>query len=515
MSLEMIQDLFESANLEPGIPMRHILTAGVLTVLISPFLVGCDGDFLNVSPSDQLAPDNFYRDASDAESAVNAAYDPLQPLYRNPWSHTTSGASDDVDIYNAVALPVNNFSFSANLSRFDQVWQSSYQGVFRANLVLQNVPDIDIDQALKDRILGEARFLRALYYWHLTTYFGDVPLVTEANPTDRSAGEVPKSPVEDIYDLMISDLQEAKNLLPTRSELSDEELGRATNGAAQALLGKVYLYNENYASAEQELEAVINSGEYELIPEFSNINMIDNDQESIFEVQYSSASGESSIRAYYNLPQGHGGFGNRLPEQDLVDEFEDYNGPDPNDNFDNRDPRLYYSVFREGDFYDSMEPEFKSSWTETGYAMKKGIFPVTRDWTNMPLNEDLIRLGDVYLMAAEAAILKDGATSSDKAKAINWINKVRDRVNMPTYPDSDSPYSVDQTSSQQQIFEAIVHERRVELALEFHRFNDLRRWELAAEELGEFGYQSPKHRYFPIPQEEVDANPELDQNPNY
>lgn len=481
--------------------LNRLLICSVLVI------AGCSGDFLNLEPADTLSPNNFYRNAEDAQSAVNAAYDPLQDLYNVSYPNSIQGGADDVDIYNNVSIPVNIWAFSTNFSRFDEVWQPLYQGIFRANLVFQNVPDIEMDEALKNRIIGEARFLRALYYWHLTTYFGEVPLVTEADPRDSSKGEVPKSPISEIYTLMIEDLQVAKSLLPLRSEYSEEDLGRATKGAAQTLLGKVYLYDENYAMAETELEAVINSGEYQLVDDFSAINVVDNNAESLFEVQYSTSPGEDNNRLEYNLPQGHGGYGNRIPKQDLVNEFEDHAGPSA---INGKDPRLFYSIFRDGDPYDNVEPDFDASWTQTGYAMKKGQYPVTRGFWDSPWDECLIRLADVYLMGAEAA-----NENGNRQKAIDWINEVRARVGMPTYPDSDSPYSVNANSNREEVFEAIVHERRVELAFESHRLNDLRRWGLAEQELGQYGYQSPKHRYFPIPQEEVDANSQLEQNPNY
>lgn len=483
---------------------KTLLISGLL---FGSFFAGCSDNFLEVSPADSLPPDKFYRNAEDAESAVNAAYDPLQDIYNLSYPNTVQGASDDVKISNNVGVPLNTWSFSANFSRFDEVWQSSYQGIFRSNLVLQNVPDIDMDETMKNRILGEARFLRALYYWHLTTLFGQVPLVKKANPIDPSVGAVAKSPVNDIYSFMISDLTEAINMLPLRSEYTDENIGRATKGAAQSLLGKIYLYDENYSMAQKELESVILSQEYELVDNFSDINTVDNNRESIFEVQYSTSPDEDNNRLEYNLPQGHGGYGNRIPLQNLVNEFEDYNGPSA---INGKDPRLFHSIFRDGDPYDGVEPEFNANWTSTGFAMKKGQYPVTRGFWDSPWNEVLIRLADVYLMAAEAA-----NENGNPVQAIKWINKVRSRVGMPTYPNSNSPYSVSQNSSKQEIFKSIVHERRVELAFESHRLNDLRRWGLAEQELGEYGYKSPMHRYFPIPQEEVDANPELDQNENY
>src|SRR5699024_9847973 len=145
----------------------------------------------------------------------------------------------------------------------DGVWQVLYEGIFRSNLVLQKVPNIDMDESQKSRILGEARFLRALYYWHLSTVFGKVPIIKEASTTDISKSMLPKSSVDEIYDFIINDLSLAMEGLPLK--YSAEYVGRATHGAAEALLGKVYLYDKNYELAETHLGNVITSGEYELL----------------------------------------------------------------------------------------------------------------------------------------------------------------------------------------------------------------------------------------------------------
>lgn len=484
-----------------------------LTVLI---YAGCSGDFLNIEPKSSLTANSFYETAADAQSAINSAYASLQTssMYSENYPKLIQSGTNDVILNNTTDLSLDSWSFAADLGPIDPVWQACYEGIFRSNLVMQEVPDIDMDEALKTRIIGEAYFLRALYYWHLSTVFGEIPVMTEADPQNISKAMVSKSPVSEVYDLMIGDLEQAINRLPTRSEYSDVNIGRATKGAAQALLGKIYLYNENYPMAEAYLDSVVASDEYRLIDNFNNLWVTDNNAESIFEVQYQNVGGsawastdaannnEGNLRAILNYPNGHGGFGNILPTQNIVDEFEDHDGPSA---IDGRDPRLSYSIFRDGDEYDQVEPVFNSDWSPTGFAMKKGMFPVLRDVDASSRNIVLIRLADVLLMYAEAA-----NENGKPAEAIAAINTVRERVGMPPLPTAEYP-----VNNQQEIFEAIVHERRVELAFEYHRLNDLRRWGLAEEILGPDGYQAPKHRYFPIPQQELNANPELEQNSNY
>lgn len=477
-----------------------------LLFLSGLFFTGCDKDYLDIKPPSGITPDSYFLNADHAIAAINAAYATLQSsnLYNEDYPAVIQAPTDDANLYNTWGTSLNNWSITAAEAaggRLDDVWQGLYEGVFRSNMVIQEVPDIEMDESLKTRILGEARFLRALYYWHLTSLFGEVPLITEADPNNSSKAAVAKSPVSEIYDLMIGDLQIASATLPLRSEYDLTQEGRATKGAAQALLGKVYLYDENFPLAEAYLDSVISSGEYQLIEDFSALWVVDNTAESIFEIQYDpgTRTGEGPNRPGFNLPNGHGGnSGNIMPIQDAVDAFEEYTGPSA---INGRDPRLFYTIWRDGEYYDEIDPVYDANWTPTGYLMKKGLSPVQRIAADRASNIVLIRLADVLLMYAEAA--NENGKQDD---AINAINKVRNRVGMPELPLS---------LNQQEVFEAIVHERRVELMFEYHRLNDLRRWGLAEEQLSKFGYVAPKNRYFPIPQEELYTNPQLEQNPHY
>ncbi len=479
--------------------MRSRIFAGLSALAI--LAAGCDDDFLNITPPASLTESTFFRTPEDAEAASTAAYRPL--LNSTNIAKITEAPIDDNIIHNTQGLWLDAWSIAATDALIDDVWQTQYEGIFRANVVLQKVPGMTIDQDRMNQILGEAHFLRAYYYWQLSTLFGEVPLITEADPSDLNKAKVPKSSLAEIRAVMTSDLATAIELLPTRSMQSAANLGRATRGAAQALLGKVYLYAEDYPNAETALGTVISSGEYSLLPNFADLHIVDNNPESLFEIQFADLSGLGTSRIVNDYPQGQGGFANILPTQDLVDEFEVYTGPGA---INGRDPRLFYSIFREGDPYDAVSPTFSSAWTPSGYARKKGMFPVIRaNNGNLGRNFPLIRYADVLLMYAEA--LNENDKPSD---AIEAINQVRRRVGMPDLPTAEYP-----VSNKQQIFEAVVHERRVELAFEYHRLNDLRRWGLAEAELGELGYESPRHEYYPIPQAELDNNPELQQNPNY
>lgn len=477
-------------------PNRFMKKLHILPMIIALLLLSsCDDSFLVKTPSDALPEDGFYNSPERAVAAVNAAYATLQhgDLYRNTYAKLAEAPSDDVQLSNTSGTEFNTFAHASSSALLMEVYSRLYEGVYRSNKALEEVPGIDMDANLKSRLIAEAKFLRALYYWHLTTLWGDVPLFTETFETPEDA-LVAKSPKSDIYDVMIQDLLDAEADLPPTYDAGD--VGRATKGAARSLLGKVYLYDENYEQAEVWLDRVIDSELYELVDDFETIihEEYENDSESIFEVQFLQVgSGDvQTLRVQYNLPQGQGGVGNHLPNQDIVDAFE------PND------PRLGYSIFQDGDPFaphldDPSYHTYSSVNSATGFNLKKGLVPIKLS-NNGGVNFPIIRYADVLLMYAEAANELD---MRDEAR--DALNEVRQRpsVNMPDR-------TIAETDTKEEMFDAIVHERRVELAFEYHRFNDLKRWGLAEQELGANGY-SERHRYFPLPQEERDANPLLDQ----
>ena len=482
------------------------LVAGIVLLSVA---VGCDSDFLTRTPPSSLSTATFYQNEEDAVSAINAVYATMQknPLYGRNYDKVTIVPSDDAKIHNTVGEAFETHAFNPATPQIMDVFSGLYEGVFRANLVLQEVPDIDMPQNTKDRILGEARFLRAFYYWHLGANFGDVPLIEEAYPRNPAKAQQPKSDVGAIYDFAIQDLDQAVDLLP--AEYDAANVGRATSGAARALLGKVHLYDGNYDEAATALKEVIDSPQYELMPDHKTMFETDNNDEYIFEIQYKDTGGsvwgsqdnpnlnEGHLRARLNLPEGGGGFGNLPPTQDLVDAFE------------SGDPRLDYAVWMDGDEYgepgQGVPETYNAEWSPTGYSLKKGLTPLQPFDSDISTNWPLIRLADVYLMYAEA--LNERGNAGDRSDAVDAINEVRARSDMPDLPTAEYP-----TGTQQEVFEAIVHERRVELALENHRYLDLKRWGLAEEELD--GFQ-PKHRYLPLPQQEIDTNQELEQNPDW
>ncbi len=468
-----------------------------LKALITIFTVlllssGCDKEFLEKSPPDALTEDGFYNSAERVQLGVNSIYVSLQSVWSEHLLRIHDVPSGDLVLSNTTPLEYNNFTYQPALTQIHQTWAGLYQGIIRSNAVIKNAPSVNMTDALKNQYIGEAKFLRALNYFTLTNLFGAVPLITEPlENTDASL--VARTPVADITKVIIADLVAAEAGLPV--SFSGNNLGRATKGAAQALLGKVYLYNKDYTNAEKYLGLVISSNRYGLMDNFQEVwhRSFENNKESVFEVQYADIGGSgANNRNGTMLPAVNGATGSTLATQRAFDAF------------DPTDPRRGMSIFKAGDVFapnvSAALAVFNPTWSASGYAVKKGMWPIM--YVNgSGINYPLIRYADVLLMYAEAA---NELNMLDKART--HVNMVRQRpsVNMPALTTAN-------TGNKADMFNAIVKERQVELMFEFSRFMDLKRWGMAQTVLGPLGYTA-RHALFPIPQLELDINPKLTQN---
>ena len=422
------------------------------------------------------------------------------------------GGSGDNDGFNLKLL--EEFQGPTNTDFLESEWSANYAGIYRANVVLEQVPAIDMDARLKARILGEARFLRAYFHYTLTTMFGDVPLVTRVlAPSEYNAARTPRA---EVWAAIEADLLAAIPDLYLRSEYGTGDLGRVTRGAARGVLAKAYLWQGKYEEARAQTEAIIESGEYRLADDYGSIFTTggENGPGSLFEVQYMNASGgnfgnnngnEGSLANIYQRPRGaFEGYGFNIPTQDFVDEFSA-------EGFE--DPRLRFTVFRIGDRVGD-RGTFTLEATGTDYLYhprkyfnnKSEEAPFGDPAPNGGSNDRVLRYADVLLMHAEAS-----AKTGNDAAARAALNQVRARAR-----GNDADVLPDVTSSGQALQDAIFRERRVELGLEGHRFFDLVRTGRAAEELGPLGYRAGTHDVFPIPQSQIQlSNGVLTQNPGY
>ncbi|MDQ2718898.1 MAG: RagB/SusD family nutrient uptake outer membrane protein [Bacteroidota bacterium] len=407
---------------------------------------------------------------------------------------------------------IDQFNVNSTNGNLASIWALNYDGIARCNLVLNKVPAIQMDKTLQNRIMGEAKFLRAYYYFELVNIFGDIPVILQPLPPDQL--QIAQSPAQQIFESVIeSDLKDAANNLP--ANYSGSDVGRATSGAATALLAKAYLFQSKWDSAATAAGNLVNSNLYDLMPVYTqNFNQkFKNNKESVFEVQHLTGQDPklgSELNQYF-APQIDGGYYFDAPTQNFVDEFE----RTPAGVFD---PRLDYTVGR-----DSMpwfnNRIFDKSWSpSTGYLTRKHQQPLS-EVTNKSdgnLNYMAIRFADVLLWYAEA--LNESGHTVD---ALIPLNRVRKRAResylydslQVGYPNIPVGLLPDITSTDQNsIRTAIRHERRVELGFEFHRYFDMIRWgkDYATQALSDkpnFNYDLNKH--FPIPQIERDRNKAL------
>jgi starch-binding outer membrane protein, SusD/RagB family len=488
--------------------MKKQLYISVITALALIIIVpSCtkDTDFLDKTPKGVLSTSSSYKTQKDAEAAINGAYTVLLDFWLKNIAFEKDIISDDAVKGHGADLSaltnMDNLNFNATDGAIQTIWSQFYKGVYLSNIVLDYIPDIEMDEAIKSRILGEAHFLRGFYYYNLAIRWGGVPLMTTTIDADNSPA---KATFDQTWSLIKDDLIKASELLPWKNEYTAVNVGRADKGAALALLGSAYLFTEEWQKSFDAYSAVVNSGIYGLETEFGNIFMpeADNGIEVVFETQM--RGGEEFAYAngfnFWVRPRNGStifGLGFCMPTQDLVDEFEE------------GDPRLRYTVIREGDIISDEVADipFQAVWApETGMNCGKYVVgvPVGNLAERHEQNQKQIRYAEVLLGYAEAAF-RIGNTGEAVAK----INLVRERArgnNNAVLPD---------VTAGQDIFEAIVHERRVELALEGKRYFDLVRWGLAESELGDLGYRPATKGLYPIPQTELDVNPNLVQNTGF
>lgn len=486
----------------------RILSLALFLTLVS----SCGEDFLNKEPLGLLTSGTFFETEEHAVLATNAVYAHLRDWQVHVFSFIglTDIISDDSDKGStpndaAFLREIDDFTFDAGNTAPSSVWSGYYQGIYRANVAIQNIPNVeDMDPDLQARLIAECKFLRAYLYFNLVRWFGDLPLVTE--PLSPEEFNVPRSPVADIYALIEQDLLDAIEALPLKSGYPASEMGRATRGAAQGFLAKVHLTRGNFAEAEQYALAVINSGEYDLMDNYSEIFTAagENGVESIFEIQ--TAAFEPAVTgSQYNEVQGvrgtpNLGWGFNRPSNDLVSSFE------------SGDPRLNATVLYPGEVLPDGSDIVQDNpdIVNERYNQKAWVPDHPGFNGNGPGNIRRLRYADILLVAAEA-LNENGKTQ----QALTYLNQVRERAR-----GSRTNVLPDITETNQTALREIIwHERRVELAMEQHRWFDLVRQGRAADVMravGKENFTPGKHELLPIPQSEIDITEgTLSQNPGY
>ncbi|HEY4616592.1 MAG TPA: RagB/SusD family nutrient uptake outer membrane protein [Flavobacterium sp.] len=497
--------------------MKNIKYIVGLIVLLSIF-TGCE-KWVDFDPHEEYAVTeaDYLRSESDYQSMAVSCYSPLQWLNQLvvlgdiASDNAVAGGENASDV--AVLQQVDDYTTTTNNGLLEDLWKVSYEGINRVNYLTQykdlNIAGEAVDFAGKEELYGEIKFLRAYYYFNLVRMFGDVPLFVDRKLGLSDFGTIQRSPKADVYAQIETDLMDAINALPS----GNPKNGRVTKYAAQALLGKVYLYQEKFTDAASMLDNVVN-GPFTLVDDFDSIFLLsgENGSESVFEVQYSNGF------PYYNwggTTRGQGnhavqqcgvrglsgtsampfasGWSTNLPAQDLAAAYADGDQRKEGTCFDveaykiaNPDLEVKYDV---------------APYKNTGLYNKKYLPRKGQTSGQVELNYDnnqrIIRYSDVLLMAAEAYVR---SSAPNVAKAQEYLNRVRDRA----FGDDLHRVTVSK--------EVIWDERRLELAMEGDRFFDLVRTNQAATKIT--GFIVGKNEVFPIPQREIDISG-ITQNPNW
>ena len=476
----------------------------------------CSDDFLTEEPLAVPSSATLFADEAGAIRATNGIYAHLRnwDVVGFPYFAIKELPSDDADVgstpgdgsYPRLEL-INTFTYDPSVGEINGYWEGTYRGINRTNQVIYNVPAIEMDETLKARLVAEAKFLRAFYYFDLVRAFGEAPIIDKVYTDPEDARQaVPKSPAEDIYNFIIQDLTEAARTLPTKSAYPESELGRATQGAAQSLLAKVYLFRQDYQQASEQARAVIESGEYSLYPDYRSLFFPaqENGVESVFEAQIIDREDRQIENQYtkWQGVRGQFGWGFLSPTEDLSNAYEE------------GDPRRTATIFYSGDTLEGATEPYVLLTDEGGSprSNKKTLLPIDLQPpgypANSPTNYIILRYADVLLMYAEAM-----NELGQSAEALTYLNQVRARAR-----GDDAAVLPDVTvASQSELRDIIWRERRVELALEGQRFFDLIRQNevvpgratQALAEDGKMQFVPQKHSTFPIPQQQIDLSGEV------
>ncbi|MDR6760728.1 tetratricopeptide (TPR) repeat protein [Flavobacterium sp. 2755] len=495
-----------------------------------------DEDLTQLDPNND-AVDSFWKTDQDALEGINAVYGSLltDGTYMRSTPLLLDAKADDSRTNSPWPSMYNVGHFNSNVADaaiYGWAFETYYQGIYRANQVLTNVPDIQFEnEALKNRILGQAYFLRGLYLFHAVNMFKNVPI-----PLDVEVYH-PQRSNEEGWAQVIADFKTAAELLPNSyvgvTGPDAGQKGRATKGAALGYLGKAYLFTKDFTNARTTFKQVIDLGVYSLVSNYRDnfTTANENNSESLFEVQFSrdaggvdlgwggapaSGWGKTSARAITYAPRAFG-WTDVQPTWALFNEFQE-----EKTKTGDVDPRLDATIFYNkpgtklygrdfAAFYASSPGDLNDLFCRK-YQNSDGEFADEYDWRS-GINERLLRYADILLMYAETL-----NETGDTPGAYTYIQMVRNRVNLPDLSVTKPGMNQDQMREQ------IGHERFLEFPLEGHRFDDIRRWGWLQNQTklawlktrdAEFNSYTAGREYFPIPQLEMDNNPGTKQNDSY
>ncbi|BDD09627.1 membrane protein [Fulvitalea axinellae] len=506
--------------------MKRILFAIACALVFT----ACGDEFFETAPKDKLSDLSFWKTEKDFTLAVNALY----PYMEGAGNIGLEAMSDNAvrnQNWNA-DYEVSNGSGTDENSIFFNEWKNNYRGISRANTIIERIADAEIDESAKTGLNAQARFFRAYLHFRMAFLFGDAPLIQKPITIDEGRSLTKTSQAE-LYSFVFSELDAAENNLP--ESYSDQDYGRITKGAVQAIKARFYLYVGNWEKAKTEAGKVMGNTMYSLDPDLSYSELFlykgENSKEHILQHQYVRDAHECGTYGYAPIVAGGG---SRIsPLRSLYDSYLCTDGLpiadsplyDPANSAKNRDPRLTATLLTNGSMFgdkkfDSLDdpdsPDYRGKGfdaTRTGLNVRKHInVEDFSDNRKSHCDFAVIRFAEILLTYAEAKV----ELNQLDASVYQSINKLRKRVNMPEVTDG---------KTQDELRKIVRLERRVELALEGHRFWDIRRWKASEEVMNTdiFGMDvngkplfvatrkfNPARDYlYPIPRKELELNKNL------
>ena len=478
-----------------------------LIALMTFAALSCDDEFLDVAPQGEEKVEQFWQNEEDATLAVNAMYANLRgwPQVAFAAIAVESLGSDNAEKGSSPSDATflndyDNYTVSPTDGQLLSFWEGQYQSVNLANQVLDNIPGINMDENLKQRYLAEAKFVRAYAYFRLTRAFGDVPLHLNV-PADAAEYNIPRTPQAEVWAAIEKDLTEAAAVLP--QSYTGADIGRATKGAALTLHAKVSMYQDKWQQVLDLTNQVMGMG-YSLVPDYQELFRLpnENSSESIFEIQAAVIPGNpEASNSQYSQVQGvrgstGGGWGFNVPTPDLAAAYEP------------ADPRRDATILFRGET--TPQGDVIPVVGDNPMYNEKAYVPFSLFESGYPegaqQNIRVLRYADVLLMNAEA---NNELGNTDAALAALEMVRARARGGDPDILPEIT------TTDQQALREAIWHERRVELAMEFDRYFDVIRQGRGLEVFGPLGWEE-HNKVWPIPQQEIDISAGvLTQNPGY
>lgn len=534
----------------------------IATVLL---LQSCeDSEFLNLKPLNAITEEAVFKDPALARASLLTIYGNIPKVFaRNGGIPLDMNARDAAHSFPwGFVNNLRNNDYNAANADFiiQEFWSNNYAYIRQTNTFLEGLDEAEFDEEGKKAFKAEARFLRAIFYLELYRFFNGVPIITEAQPlSDESAYNVKRNTADETVDFIVKEFTEAAVDLPV--EWTGDDKGRAEKGAALGMKARTLLHAASlkndvdlYKQASEAAKAVINLNRYSLYPDYENMFFAKTgNNEFIF--YFNNTPSNSPVRrngdwgdwGLVNAPLSGGAWGGAMPSQNIVDQFEMIDGKlpaesplyNPQEPYKNRDPRFEASIYYHGSIFKGAPLDFSvggkdhnvNGFTTSGYYLKKGVDESIPDYyafgsAAQSFFDPLLRYADVLLMYAEAE-----NELGNTGEARTYVNMVRGRagVNMPELTEG---------LSKEQMRERIRHERHIELNFEESRFHDVRRWGIAKEvsegpvwgaaitrdAAGNLTHDrqvllthsfDQKYVLFPIPQDEINKNSNLEQNPGY